>query len=188
MFRALSRAFVLPAMLAAGAFLAPSLLAQESAAREYQVKAAFLLRFIQFTEWPPLPGDGSICIAVLGDDPFGASLDEAVRNESVRGQKLVVRRIQRLDEAKSCHVVFVSRSERGRSSEIAAESGKAPSLTVGDFEGFASQGGVIDFIPEGAKLRFEINPHAAKRKGLRISSELLRLGKLVGSEKSEGSR
>jgi hypothetical protein len=156
-------------------------------AQEYQVKAVFLFRFIQFIEWPkntPQTNDATVCVGVLGDDPFGPALDEVVRNEVVQHRKLAVRRSSRPDDLKSCALVFVSRSEEGRAPGILSSLGAAPVVTVSEVPGFARQGGIINFFLEGKKVRFEINPQAAKRHGLKISSELLKLGRIVDSDAS----
>jgi hypothetical protein len=163
--------------------------ARRPVAQEYQVKAVFLFRFIQFIEWPkdaPQTHDASICIGVLGDDPFGSALDEVVRNEVVQTRKLAVRRSLQPEDLKKCALVFVSPSEQGRMSSVIAALGSAPVVTVSEVPGFARLGGVFNFFLEGKKVRFEINPAAAKRHGLRVSSELLKLGRIVDSEPPRG--
>jgi hypothetical protein len=159
--------------------------AEPAASKEYQIKAAFLLNFAQFVEWPsnsfPNTND-PITIGVLGDDPFGASMDETIRGEAVRGHKVVVLRSRRLQDLKSCQLLFISKSEKARVSEIISELNADPVLTVSDFESFARRGGIINFFLEGTKVRFEINPSAARHQGLKLSSQLLSLGKLVNPE------
>jgi hypothetical protein len=164
--------------------------AQKLVVQEYQVKAVFLFRFIQFIEWPkdsPQTHESSICVGVLGDDPFGAALDEVVKNEVVHYRKLTVRRSSQPDDLKSCALVFVSRSEQGRMSGIVASLSSAPVVTVSEVPGFGKLGGIINFFLEGKKVRFEINPSAAKKHGLRVSSELLKLGRIVESEPPRGA-
>jgi hypothetical protein len=159
-------------------------------AQEYQVKAVFLFRFIQFVEWPkgiPQTPDTSVCIGVLGDDPFGSALDEVVKNEIVHSRKLAVRRSSQPDDLKACALVFVSRSEQSRMSSVISSLGSAPVVSVSEAPGFARLGGIINFFLEGKKVRFEINPSAAKKHGLRISSELLKLGRIVESEPPRGA-
>src|SRR5216110_957205 len=84
---------------------------------EYQLKAVFLFNFAQFVEWPPaaFAGDTSpIVIGVLGEDPFGAYLDETVRGEKVGNRPIQVQRYRRADEITTCHVLFISRSEESQ--------------------------------------------------------------------------
>lgn len=147
---------------------------------EYELKAAFLYNFVKFVEWPADAFAGTrspLTICVYGEDPFGASLDGAVRGETVGERSLLVQRPQALDRLRDCHVLFVSRSERPRMREILSRLERAPVLTVGDSDGFLREGGMINFVLEENKIRFLINQEAAERSGLRISSKLLRLAK-----------
>ena len=153
---------------------------------EYEVKAAFLYNFTKFVEWPPpafAEGNGALRLCVLGDDPFGRSLNAAVgEGEEVEGHKLIVMRADTLARAGGCQVLFVSRSERERLPQILAPLKSSPVLTVGDTKGFLDQGGIVNFILEGSKVRFEINPAAAEQAGLKISSKLLRLARIAGQK------
>ena len=159
--------------------------------QEYQVKALFLFNFLQFVEWPegafPSP-DAPVTIGILGDDPFGPVLDETLRAETVRNRPLVIVRSSRLEDLKNCHLLFIGKSERNRLAAHFSQLEGAPALTVGDTEGFASRGGIINFYLDGKKLRFEINPDAAQRAGLKLSSQLLSLGKIVGPEGAKEDR
>jgi hypothetical protein len=150
--------------------------------REYQIKAAFLVNFMQFVTWPPAAftnADAPFCIGVLGDDPFGAALDQAVRGETVHHHKVVVQRTQRVEDCKDCQMIFVSRSEEKNLAVILPSLNSGPILTVGETRDFARRGGVINFFLEGNKVRFEINPTVAQRGKLKISAQLLNLGKIV---------
>ena len=155
---------------------------------EYALKAVFLFNFTQFVEWPSSAfagPDAPLCIGILGDDPFGAMLDDAVRGESSRGRPLTVRRTRDVEAVSECQVVFVAASEQTRVEQILARLDAGPTLTVGESAGFARQGGVIGFYREGNKLRFEISASTARRKELKISSQLLSLGRIVEPEPSE---
>jgi hypothetical protein len=172
-------------ILAAGALALAPRGAQAQPAKEYQVKAAFLFHFVQFVEWPPAAfpsADAPICIGILGEDPFGPILEETVRGESVRNRKVVVQRSRRVEDLTDCHLLFISRSEAERLARILGDLDSRAVLTVSELDGFAQHGGLIQLYLAGQKVRFEINASAARRKGLRISSELLRLGKIVGAE------
>jgi hypothetical protein len=154
--------------------------AQES--KEYELKAAFLFNFAQFVKWPPESFANSaapFCIGILGDDPFGAALDETVQGETIDNHRLTVVRSQRIEDLEACQMIFVSRSEEGHVGEVLSELDSKPILTVSDVESFAEDGGDIDFYLSDGKVRFEINPQAALRCGLKISSQLLSLGKIV---------
>lgn len=170
--------------LACALALAPrSAWAEAAPSKEYQVKAAFLFNFVRFADWPATAfadDDAPIRIGVIGDDPFGAALDDIVRGETVRNRRLEVRRARQAKDLADCQLVFVSRSEQEREGEILAALGQRPVLTVGDSERFAGHGGVIGFYLEGNKVRFEIDPANAQRQQVKLSAQLLRLGRIVG--------
>jgi hypothetical protein len=156
--------------------------------REYQIKAAFLVNFMQFVSWPSnvfTNEEAPFCIGVLGDDPFGETLDQTVQGETVNHHKIIVQRRRRIEDCKDCQLVFVSRSEEKNLSSILAELDSGPILTVSEIRGFARQGGIINFYVEGNKVRFEINPVVAQRDKLKVSSQLLSLGKIVESTGGE---
>ncbi|HET6546334.1 MAG TPA: YfiR family protein [Rhodanobacteraceae bacterium] len=148
--------------------------------RDYQVKAVFLFNFTQFVGWPSGAfGDSQepIVIGVLGDDPFGAYLDETVRGERVDSRSLVVRRYRDTADldAAGCQVLFISESEAGRLEQDVARLRDRSILTVSDLDGFVDRGGMIQFVTENNRVKLRINADAAKAAGLTISSKLLRV-------------
>jgi YfiR/HmsC-like len=154
----------------------------QAQSREYQLKAAFLFNFAQFVKWPPgvFPtADAPFDIGILGDDPFGPALEETVQGATIDNHRMTVVRAQKIEELKDCQMIFVSRSEEGHVGEILTQLASRPILTVSEVESFAQDGGDIDFYLSDGKVRFEINPQSAQRCGLRISSQLLSLGKIV---------
>jgi hypothetical protein len=154
--------------------------------KEYQVKAAFLFNFAQFVEWPDAAYAGtnaSFCIGILGDDPFGAALEQTIQGETIGNHTLTVRRAHEVVDLKNCQMVFISKSEKSHVAEVMSVLGSRPVLTVGEVDGFARAGGGINFYLEGTRVRFEINPAAAQKGGLKISSQLLSLGKIVAPAK-----
>lgn len=182
----------LAAMLAGAVCLcAPSTLEVSAAApvvREYEVKAAFLFNFAQYVEWPAEAFQSPatpIIIGILGDDPFGEALDRIVRGETVRNRPIAIHRSRQIENLKHCHLLFVSKSERGRLARVFATLVGKHCLTVGETDRFAHNGGIINFRQQGANVRFEINLGAARQTGLTISSKLLRLASIVGSERAK---
>jgi len=160
--------------------VASSLQAEPSA--EYRLKAVFLFNFAQFVKWPPQAfpqAQAPLIIGVLGDDPFGADLDETVRGEQVNNHPLLVQRYRRVEDIKTCHVLFISRSDTDRTPDIVAGLKGRGILTVGDIESPATRGAVIRFANEKNKIRLKINMDAAKAADLTISSKLLRAADLV---------
>lgn len=159
----------------------PGVARAQGVAPEYEVKAAFLFNFTKFVEWPPaafIDEHSQLKICVLGENPFGKTL-HSLMGEEVGGRRLSLMRLESLNNLESCHVLYVSRSERDRLGQILAGVRNAPVLTVGDMPGFIDQGGMINFILEGSKVRFDINQEAAERTGIKISSRLLALAKHV---------
>lgn len=160
--------------------------AQTKISKEYQVKAVFLFNFAQFITWPPdtfTNTNAPFCIGILGDDPFGAFLDETVRNETVNGHPLVVQRYHNTKDIKDCQILFVSRSESRRMKRILADLKDKNILTVGDTEGIMENGGIIRFSTEENKIHFKVNLEAAKNANLTISSKMLRLAEIVTPRK-----
>ena len=150
-----------------------------SAAGEYQVKAAFLYNFAKFVNWPGADGGQSaFVLCILGDDPFGAGIN-AIAGKQVGGRTLQVRRLGSADGAAACQVLFIASSESGGLSRVLGAIRGRPVLTVGDTPGFAERGVVINLYVEQSKVRFEINVDAAKRAGLNISSQLLKLARIT---------
>jgi len=162
--------------------------ARSQAGNEYQVKAIFLYNFTKFVEWPADPANEPIVIGIIGEDPFGNWLDEAIRGKTANGHKLVVRHLKGGEEARACQVVFFSASEVKRLHTTLDSLTGASVLTVGEKEGFAEEGGIINFTLEDSRVHFEINVDAAQRAGLKISSKLLSLAKVVRDSGQGGSR
>ena len=176
---------VLPLLLLGACFVTGAARAQDAPSKEYEIKAAFLFNFVQFVKWPPdafTSPDAPLCIGVFGDDPFDGALDDTIRGESVDGHKLVVMHLHSLSDLGGCQMIFVARSEEGDLGQILAAINSRPILTVSEIDRFAQNGGDIDFYLSNGKVRFEINPGAARRCGLKISSQLLALGRIVGGE------
>jgi hypothetical protein len=158
-------------------------------ASEVSLKSAFLYKFIHYAEWPPealgAAGD-PIALCVFGRDPIADVLEEAVRGRTAHERPVVIRRLASADEAGGCHVLFVGSADSAQIDRILARVGAQPTLTVGDAEGFARRGGIINFVRSGSRLAFEINRSAAQRARLQLSSQLLSLSKLVPEESGGG--
>lgn len=156
--------------------------AGDSKPTEYEVKAAFIYNFAKFIEWPDgksREARGAINVCVVGKDPFGPAL-AAIEGKTVRDRKIRITRDPSLQNATRCDILFVGSSEEERLTRILEALGNSGILTIGDTEGFAQKGVMINFYVENRTVRFEINPKAAVRTGLRISSNLLRIAKIVG--------
>lgn len=157
----------------------------QDAPSEYQVKAVFLYNFAKFVEWPShaaaSPSD-PIVLAVLGDDPFGQTLEDTLHGKSANGRPIAIRRLKSDKQLNGCQIIFVSGSEKDRLREIFRSLRNSEALTIGDSAGFAQEGGIINFVLQENHVRFEVNIDAAERAHLKISSKLLSLAKVVRDE------
>jgi hypothetical protein len=154
----------------------------EEALDEYQVKAAFLYNFAKFVQWPAgtfLSPNEPMAICVLGQDPFGHSLEDTVEGRAIEGRPLIVRHVASIKLAAECHVLFISSAENRRSPPMLSDLRASGILTVGESNAPAADGPIINFRVEGGKVRFDINVDAAERQKLRISSRLLSLAHIV---------
>ena len=179
----LCHAFLLAAVWLA---LALPAAAQRATFDEREVKAVFLFNFVQFVDWPSIAfasPDAPVVIGVLGDDPFGRLLDDVVEGEVVKGRRLSVVRFRRVEDIKACHVLFISASETAMYEHILTVLRDKPTLTVGETASFATRG-MIRFLTDRNRVRLEVNVGAARASGLIISSNLLRLARIVGTARS----
>jgi hypothetical protein len=151
---------------------------------EYQVKAAFLYNFAKFVEWPSEAFESTteaIAICVLGQNPFGRSLQDAVSGHAIDGRSLIVRQISNASRGGRCHVLFVSAGGNRSVPQMLPEKGKTGVLTVGESDAPGADGLVINFKLDSGRVRFDINIEAAERENLRISSRLLSLAHVIGA-------
>ncbi len=161
-------------------------LAAQSVSKEYQIKAAFIFNFAQFVQWPATVmtnADTPFSIGVLGEDPFGKALDETVQGEAINGHKIVLQHAQRINDLTNCQIIFICKSEKSRLKEIMTGIDSGAILTVSEIDGFAENGGIINFYLVGNKVHFEINPAIAHRANLKVSSQLLSLGRIIRTGK-----
>lgn len=155
--------------------------AQPLAAPEYQVKAAFIYNFAKFVEWPvEVLADGRpFVIGIVGKDPFGNMIDEAISGKSVRDKKITVKRFSKVEEAVHSHILFISGSEEKHLHEIVKQLSRTPVLTVSDIDRFAGQGGMVQLVMDQNRVRFAVNVAAFERARLKPSSQLLKLARIV---------
>jgi hypothetical protein len=149
---------------------------------EYPLKLAFLYNFTKFVEWPSDsfrdPG-ASLAICVIGNDPFSPDLEAELRTRTVGSHPVEIKTLRSNDALSVCHMVFVPVTEKNQAARIVSGLKGSSTLTVGEIEGFAVQGGIINLTVEENKLHFEVNPLAAERAGLKISSRLLSISTIV---------
>lgn len=173
--------------------------AQSSAPTQQEVEAAYLYNFGKFVTWPAEPKTGlqtgtqtqtrAMNICVLGHDPFGASLDRIVANETIGGRPLAVVRLSNTSSVSACSILYINGSEASHLNKDLSILNALPILTVSDLPGFLDQGGMIQFVLEDRRVRFEVNLDAARMCGLVLSSQLLKVAeKVVGRPSGEDSR
>lgn len=152
-------------------------------ASEYEIKAVYLYNFLLFTDWPKKEDDKNkksetICIGILGDNPFGNAFKEVEgKRIAGKGKKLVIKHFGRYKKNKDitdCQVLFVSSSEKKNVKQILKRLSNKPILTIADMDKFVESGGMVNFVKVGKKIRWEINSTPVKLAGLKLSSQLLR--------------
>jgi hypothetical protein len=158
-----------------------ALFAQIHNPTEFQVKAAYLYNFSKFVKWPPqaLSADRNFNFCILGSNPFDGSLDAIVSGEAIEGRRMLVVRISNIAESQNCRILFVGGSEHSKLESVLAALRRSPVLTVSDIPGFLEHDGIIQFVMQADKVRFQVNLTAAEKAGLSLSSELLKVAVLV---------
>lgn len=171
------------AIIAASVVLSAS--AQPRFSTEYDIKAAVLFNLGQFVNWPSsafASPESPLVIGVLGQNPFGRSLERAVEGELIQKRRIVIKYGDTLDAVGSCHILFISRSEARRLPGILKALKGTNTLTVSDTGQFAQNGGMVNLITTGDRVRMIVNQATLEAAGLRASSKLLRIAELVKTE------
>jgi hypothetical protein len=173
-------------------FAAPCASAQAQSASEYQVKAAFLLNIAKFVDWPDAslgsPQD-PFTVCIIGQDPFGDALDKTLAGKTVGARNISVDRFPFTNNPaapRRCQIAFVSSSEKHHWRDVISAFRATSTLLVGDSDGFAASGGAVEFLIEDGHIRFAINPEAADRANLKVSSKLLSLAKIIHDDPGKG--
>jgi len=180
MIRNASSAARISAALISLALLAAGLSAQTPKPTEYEVEAAYLSNFGRFVQWPARTAAGeSFYVCVLGQDPFGPALDAALKGESIGNAPMAAKRLATPEDAAGCRILFISSSKKAQLQAILTTLAPMNVLTASDVSDFTKSGGMIQFVLDGNRVRFEINLSAAQKAGLSLSSELLRVAVAV---------
>ena len=145
-------------------------------AQEHEVKAAFLLKFLPFIEWPAgsfAGAEAPIVVGVLGSEEIAADFEALAEGRAVQGRAVEMRRLKPGEAPADLQVLFVGRSQEGRLAELARAVRGRPVLVVSESPGALDAGSMVNFIVAGGRVRFEVSLEAAERAGLRISSRML---------------
>jgi hypothetical protein len=143
------------------------------------LKAGFLYNFARFAEWPALPAGASIALCIVGDDEIATALAEMVSGQTISGHALDVSRPADGRTWRGCHLLFFADRETKQFDAGKAGIVALPILTVSDSRDFSQSGGIIEFYIDDGRMRFAINVDAAEHAGVRLSSRLLGLAKIV---------
>ena len=151
---------------------------QPGSVSEYKVKAVFLYNFTHFIDWPESVFDDEyspFIIGVIGSNPFGNNLEEAIAGERLRSHIMRVQYFDSVDEIIDCHILYINTRDPDEMKRILAGVAKRSILTVSDTPNFIRWGGMVRFFTEESKIRLEINNTLAKARAIKISSKLLRV-------------
>jgi hypothetical protein len=155
----------------------------DESTQEYKVKAAFIVNFARFIEWPSdafANDDAPIIIATVGTDPFNGALEQAVAGKKIGRRSIEVRHFDSPDKIKDCQILFVPQTDSETTDRILRRTSGMHILSIGDDENFTAAGGAIRFFTADSKMRFEISLTATDRAKLTISSKLLKLARIYG--------
>jgi hypothetical protein len=152
--------------------------AQAQSLEEHDAKAAFVFKLVNFVQWPS-DANHELVIGFIGADATGDALQRLASGKSINGKGILIRRLSRDGDLKACQVVFVGTSESKNVQSVLDRLRGTSVLTVGESEGFGQHGGIVNLLLSGGRIRFEVNPHAAERAHLQISSRLLSLATIV---------
>lgn len=150
-------------------------------APEYDVKAALLLNFARFIEWPDAAFESAqspIDVCVFAPSPFGQALERALTGETVANRSLSAREVHGVSDSAACHLLFVPAGAESRARALFREAGSS-TVTVGESRRFEDMGGAVTLVIEGGRVRFNVNLRPVERRGVRISARMLQLASRV---------
>ncbi len=150
---------------------------------EYSVKVEFIERFTRFITWPAevfRGSDGPFTLCVVGDSAMVSQFERLARERRLQDRRVDLKRLRAVDDLANCHLVFIAAAERPRLKQILSRLSGHPVLTVGDSEGYARDGVIINlFLDDQGHVRFEISSAELRKSGLKVSAQLLRLARMV---------
>jgi hypothetical protein len=169
----------------------PACVAQGAArqwANEYEIKAAFVYNLIPFIDWPEGAVGDRFIIGFAGEGPMAGALTSFFKNKRIASKPVEVRDVRTRDELRGCNILLLAYPDRSRTREALLQLQGTNVLTIGDGENFARLGGVVAFVPRENTFQLAINPHAAERAHIKVSSKLMSITKLVPDEEGGGSK
>jgi hypothetical protein len=146
-------------------------------------KATYIKNFCLYTTWQLLESgkdtSSQFRIYIIGDSPIFEVLKQNYKSEKIKNKSVYLKKINKIDEIVSCHILFVAESQKDLIKEIVTFAKDKPILTISESNGNAEKGIIFNFVVKDNQLNFEFNKTAIKESGLYISSELLKRGIIV---------
>jgi hypothetical protein len=155
---------------------------------ESQIKAAFVYNFLKFVEWPAEVfhrPDEPLVVAIVGEGPTAEATEQFLATKQVGERRILVRRVGWEEPLAGVHAVFVTEGDAKKLRYVLAAASARPILSIGEGESFASSGGLIGLVIEQRKVRFDIDMAVAEATGLKVSSKLLALTRVVHPAKDK---
>jgi hypothetical protein len=170
-------------MMAAGWIDGTSVsIAEEPMPSEYQVKAAFLINFPKYVDWPAeafAETNSPVVLATSGETKVAEEIQKVIAGRAVNGRKIILKRLASGEQSGVCHILFISAAEQQRSPNLLANLKDADVLTVGESDDFLEIGGIINLARRDQKIALEVNLTAASNARIKISSKLLSVASVV---------
>jgi hypothetical protein len=147
---------------------------------DYKAYTLFVYNFMKYVEWPEEQSKGDFVVGVLGDSPIQKELQGLASAKKLKGRNIIVKKYNTPEEARDCHLLYVSSSKSGTVKTLKEQIKNSPVLIVGEREGLAKKGASLSFVTlEDDELKFDINKKEIEQHQLKIASSLVNLGIVV---------
>jgi hypothetical protein len=153
--------------------------------RDSELKAAFVFNIVPFVEWPPETLGDRFVIGVAGESPMASVMAKSFAGKRIGSRIVEVREVHSRSELRACNILLLAFPDRSRMGEAFTELRGTNVLTIGDSELFTKLGGVVTFVQHDSTYRLAINPRAAERAHLKISSKLLSIATMVSDDEAD---
>lgn len=143
---------------------------------ESQLKAAYLVNFLKYVEWPTQRSTVNICL--FGRDSLGPYL-AGYEGRQIAGRELHIRKVSSPEQLADCQELFIPETEEARIGAVLRWVDRQAILTVSDSESFVRDGGGIALVRNDGRLQFDVNNDVLSRLNLKASTQMLRLARQV---------
>lgn len=143
---------------------------------EHDLIAVFIVNFLNFVVWPNADTNSEMHVCVDGNDKVAEVVQYIIDKKKLSAKAFKVNGDDALD---ACHILFVGKNKRGDVDTILAKTQKKPILIASDASGFASDGGVVEFVKSQNKFKLRVNVQAYKARNLKFDPRMLQLTELV---------